>query len=274
MGTEHSQSRLGDQIPEFLVSDHRVIFLESIIVLSIVWSLLAHGLNMVDRISSPSLVLIALFELLMSGVWIPHIIATTRRILYGFALTLVVGTILGVLMGMSKFWEHALRDYITIGMALPSLFAAIFAAMWFGLEDVTPMVAGALIAFPFLTQNVYEGVRNIDPGFLEMSTSFNVSRNRVIRRVILQSILPEWFAGARYSFALCWKITALTELIVADEGLGYMIEFQLNQLSVTGVLSWTLLFTLLIIFVEYGIFQRTEKTVFSWREKSSIQMIG
>lgn len=274
MSTE-SRSRLQAGVPDILLTNNKVIFVESIVAMMVVWWLTALAFNLVDTISTPALVAAEMYTILTSGQWLVHVVATTRRVLYGFILTTIVGTVLGVAMGMSDFWEHALQDYITIGLALPSLFAAIFAAMWFGISDVTPMVAGAIIAFPFLTQNVYEGVHNIDNRLLAMSSAFGVSRNRVIRRVIVQSVLPEWFAGARYSFAICWKITTLAELVAASNGIGYMIEFQFQkQLSITGVLAWTFLFTLLMLFVEYGILQQIEKRMFDWRQDAEMGMMS
>jgi ABC-type nitrate/sulfonate/bicarbonate transport system permease component len=277
MGTQTTTRTAGgsdwqDAVPDVLYKNNQVVFVESIVAFVVVWAAVATVFNLQDTISSPMLVAESSYALLISGDWIEHMVATVRRVIYGFILTLVVGTVLGVVMGMSEFWEWALQDYITIGLAFPSLFAAIFAAMWFGISDVTPMVAGALIAFPFLTQNVYEGVKNIDYRLLEMSSAFGVSRNRVIRRIILQSILPEWFAGARYAFAICWKITTLAELVAASNGVGYMIEFQLDKLSLTGVLTWTILFTFLILFLEYGILQQIEKRMFEWREDTNFAM--
>lgn len=273
MSTE-TRSGHTSAIPEPLYTNGKVIFIESILTMLIVWQLASIALNLQDTISSPYLVAVSSYTLLISGAWIEHFVATITRVLYGFFVTIIIGTVLGIVMGMSDFWENAFQDYITIGLALPSLFAAIFAAMWFGISDLTPTVAGAVIAFPFLTQNVYEGVKNVDYRKMEMSSAFGVSRWRAIRRVIMPSLLPEWFAGARYAFAICWKITTLAELVAASNGIGFMIEFQLDRLSITGVLTWTILFTLLILFVEYGIFQQIEKRVFDWRQGSETSMMG
>lgn len=269
-----SQHRLLRGVPEALYTNNKVIFIESIIALLVVWVLLGRAFGLTETISSPGLVAVEISELWTTGEWIPHFVASLRRVIYGYALTLVIGTILGVGMGMSDFWEYALRDYVTIGLALPSLFAAIFAAMWFGVGDATPMVAGAAIAFPFLTQDVYKGVQNIDHGLLEMSSAFGVSRNRVIKRIILQSILPQWFAGSRYAFAINWKIVTLAEVIAASDGIGFMLEFEYNRLSLTGVFAWVALFTVLMLFLEYGVLRQIEKRAFAWRETADIEVMG
>jgi ABC-type nitrate/sulfonate/bicarbonate transport system permease component len=88
---------------------------------------------------------------------------------------------------------------------------------------------------------------------------------------VFASILPEWFGGVRYSFAISWKITTLAELVAAQEGIGYIIGIQMRTLSMVGILSWTILFTIVMLGVEYGVFQQIEKRVFSWRQG---EMIG
>lgn len=257
-------------LPDVLIEDQRVVFVESILSIVVLWWLVGAGLGLTDVISSPLLVGAATVELAVSLEWTSHMVATLRRTLYGFVATMVIGSALGIAMGTSRFWEKALQDYVIIGLALPSLFAAVFSAMWFGISDVTPMVASAVIAFPFLTQNVYEAVEDIDHGLLEMSSAFGVSQARVIKRVVVQSIMPSFFAGARYAFSICWKITTLAELVAAENGIGFMIEAQMSQRSITGVITWTLLFMLVVLFIEYGILQRIERHVFDWRAESEI----
>lgn len=258
-------------VPDVLLTNNKVVFLESLVVLVVVWSVLTRGLGITNTVPTPTMVAVETVELLLSGDWIEHMQATLRRVLYGFVITVVVGTVLGMLMGLSEFWEDALADYVTISLALPSLFAAVFAAMWFGVSDVTPMIASLLIAFPYIAQNVYEATENIDQSLFEMSASFDVSRRRVLRRVVFSSILPAWFGGVRYSFTIAWKITTLAELVAAQNGIGYVIGIQMRTLSMVGILAWTILFTAVMLVVEYGVFQQAEKRVFSWRQG---EMIG
>ena len=259
-----------DLIPKQFLTNKRIIFIESIAALFIGWALLAHGFNITDEVSSPILVAANAVELFRSGVWFEHMFVTLKRVMYGFVVTMFVGTILGVITGLNRFWEKAFQDWITLGLAFPSLFAAVFTAMWFGLSPLTPTVAGAIVAFPFLTLEVFEGVRDVDKDLLEMAQSYNVSRLRAIWRIVIQSVLPKWFGGARYSFAVCWKITTLAELVAAESGIGFMIEFEMRELSITGVLTWTILFAILMFILEYGVLLQIEKRVFDWRQEASI----
>lgn len=261
-------------LPDTLFERPILIFTQSVASILMLWWLLAAGLDLTDTISSPLLVAVSTYELAISAEWVPHLVATLRRTLLGFVVTVVGGGVLGIVMGASDFWEAAFQDYVIVGLALPSLFAVVFSAMWFaptGLSgDATATVASAMIAFPFVTQNVYEAVENIDTDLVEMAEAFDVSRRRVLRRIVLQSIMPAFFAGARYAFSICWKITTLAELIVANVGIGYMIGHQMELRSITGVLTWTLLFTAVILVIEYGLLQQIENRVFEWRQQVQI----
>lgn len=269
-GTGTSIGDLVRRIPDPLLENQKIVFLESMAALVFVWYVIAHGLGLAQDISSPELVAAAMYELLQSGDYVPHLVATMRRILYAFTVATLVGTVFGIAMGMSDFWEGFLRDTVVVALAMPSLFAAVFAAMWFGISDATPTVAGMIIGFPFMAQDVYEGVNNIDRGLVDMSESFDVSRPRMIRRVVVGAILPHWFAGARYTFAICWKLTVLAEVVASEVGMGFVITREMQTLSLVGTFKYVFLFTGVIVFVEYGVLQPIERRLFEWREETSI----
>ena len=237
------QNRRGviDTLARIRLTDSRVIFVESVIVVILAWTIIAHVFNITNVISEPTAIIAAMYQLVVSQEFLVHLVPTLWRTLLGLLVTIVVGTILGIGMGMRDWIEKAFQDYVTVGLAMPGLFIAIFTAMWFGISDMTPVVAAAIISFPFLTQQVYEGVRDIDNDILAMSSAFGVSKWRAIRRTVIPSIMPEWFAGARYSLAIVWKTVTLTELVAASDGIGWIIRFQLQSLNFTGAMAWTML---------------------------------
>ncbi|WP_162562610.1 ABC transporter permease [Salinigranum rubrum] len=251
------------------LTDSRVIFVESAIVVVLSWTLAAHIFDITNVISEPTAIGAVMYELVVTREFLDHLVPTLRRTVYGLLVTIVIGTALGIAMGMREWVEKVFQDYVTVGLAMPGLFIAIFTAMWFGISDVTPTVAAAIISFPFLTQQVYEGVRNIDNDILQMSSSFGVSNWRAMRRTVIPAVMPEWFAGTRYSLAIVWKTVTLTELVAASDGIGWIIRSQLERLDFTGAMAWTMLFVVVILTVEYGIVQQLENRIFKWRQEVS-----
>lgn len=260
-------------IPAPLTESRRVVFVESIVIVVLTWQILymvwpAYA----NAFTSPMLVAEAFYDLVAtkSDDLHTHLWATLRHVAYGFGVTVLLGTLLGLALGWSDYWERAFSDYLTIGLAMPSLFAAIFAAMWFGIGDATPMVASVIIAFPFLAVNVYEGVKTLDNDLIQMSRSFDLSTQRTIRHLIVPAILPSWFAGLRYAVALSWKISNLAEFIASGEGIGFMIRYHMEHLRLTEMMAWVLFFIGFILFIEYVVFAQLEKRLFEWRDEVSI----
>lgn len=252
-----------------LIENRKVVFVESIVAFILFWWLLSAGLGLEDTISSPVLVVQFILEDIVAGGGEVHLVATLRRTLVAAFLTILIGNALGLVMGVSRWGEKMFQDYITVGMALPSLFAAIFAAMYFGPGEEAPVAAGIISVAPYVALLTFQGIKDVDSDIIEMSNAYDVSRRRIGKRVMLMSILPEWFAGARYAFAICWKITLLTEVIIANEGVGFVVRrLQLNFV-ITGVIAWTLVFAIILVVVEYGLFRPVQRRIFAWRQDST-----
>ena len=267
-----STTQLRGTIGRALVGNRRVIFVESILALLLVWELSARLFELTNLIASPILVGVAMYELLLSGSWVEHFVASMRRILLGFGAALVAGVVGGVFLGVSDFWGKVLRYYVLVGMAVPGLFVVIFTAMAFGISDTTPLVATAVITAPFVVDMIQSGVENVDSDLLNMSSAFGVSRNRIYRRVLFQSILPEVFSAIRFTFSVAWKVTILAEVVISNVGIGFLIRENLGLFSMVGVLQYVVLFVVVMMIIEYGVFRKTEEYLFDWREdvKSSM----
>ncbi|MDX1744772.1 MAG: ABC transporter permease subunit [Halobacteriales archaeon] len=253
-----------------LLGDRRVVFVVSLLIGGIVWQVLGTFVIDPEVISTPRIVAIESYDLLVSGVLVEHMGLTLRRTLLAMLVTTTVGSVVGLLAGWNEFWRHMLQDYIIVGLAMPSLLAAVFAAMWFGTSDLTPTVAGTLLGFPFLAQNVKNAVENLDAELVDMSKAFDVSRDRYVRRTVVMSVLPAWFSGMRNAFTVTWKIVTVAEFVGIPNGVGFKIAESFQLFSMEGVLAWTLTFSVVIIAIEFAVFESVERRVFDWRSGGKI----
>lgn len=253
-----------------ILGDRRFAFVASLVIGSVAWQLIGMFVIDPELISTPVLIVeetIRLFneDLLVHNMWL-----TLQRTFYAMVVTIIVGTVVGLLAGWNEFWRGALQDYILTGLSAPTLLAAIFAAIWFGTSPLTPIVAASILSFPFLAQNVKEAVENLDADLVEMSQSFDVSRDRYVRRVVIMAVLPEWFSGMRNAFTVAWKIVTIAEFVGFSNGVGFHIVRSFELFSMSGVLAWTLSFSLIIIAIEFALFEPIERRIFSWRRESTM----
>lgn len=194
-----------------------------------------------------------------------HLFATLGRVLGGLALAMAIGVPVGILMGLSRFAEKTLDIWVMVALTVPSLCYAILAFIWIGLNETAAIVAIGLTSAPSIAINLWEGVKNIDTRLFKMAKVFNASRWVIIRRVLFPQVLPYIMASLRFGLGIVWKITVLVELLGRPDGVGFQLFYWYQLANMQQVLAWTLLFTIVMLFIELVILQNMERKLFSWR---------
>ena len=99
----------------------------------------------------------------------------------------------------------------------------------FGLSNIGPILAVALVSAPYVALNVAEGIRGVDQSLVTMSEAFGRTPRQIRREVLIPTIVPFVFAAIRMCFAVAWKVEALTEVFGGRSGVGFQIrtEYQL-----------------------------------------------
>jgi ABC-type nitrate/sulfonate/bicarbonate transport system permease component len=187
------------------------------------------------------------------------------RLVIGFSIAMVVGTAIGLLMGLSRPAEYFLYDTVVVTLAIPSLVWGLMTGLLFGFGNKAPIITVIAVGIPFVILNVLEGVKNSPKELSDMARSFNVPRRRVVRHVLIPSLLPFLFAALRYGFANGWKGLVLAEVFAASNGAGWTIRYWYDAHRGQGVIGYALFFVLFALFIERGVFERMSRRVFRWR---------
>jgi NitT/TauT family transport system permease protein len=95
--------------------------------------------------------------------------------------------------------------------------------------------------------------------------SMGAGRLRVLRDVVLPSALPELLNGIRTALALAFILLVSSELIVAQQGLGYLIGFLGASGAYEGMFAVVLTVAMLGFAADraYGVLMRR---TLQWRE--------
>jgi NitT/TauT family transport system permease protein len=216
-------------------------------------------------IPTPVKVGATMWKILTSGIFFEQLAASMTRILIGFSLALLVGIIIGIAMGSRKSWDEFFKALVILGLALPGLIYALICVMFFGISMLAPVTAILAGSYPFVVVNVAEGVKALDKDLIDMSRSYGVSRGKIVRQVILPSLLPFILAAIRNGFAIAWKICTLVEVFGAVSGVGYMIKNSFDQYAVYGIIAWALMFGFVMLIIEYGLLVPAERYLARWR---------
>ncbi len=110
----------------------------------------------------PLEVIAQLKQMFSSGIAGPELIISGRRTLYGLALALGVGSLLGMFAGFSITTSMLARPLITLLLGMPPIAWLVLAMLWFGLGDATPVFTVFVACLPIVFAGAMQGTRTLD----------------------------------------------------------------------------------------------------------------
>lgn len=208
---------------------------------------------------------------LVEGGALEHVGITMWRTLWGFLIAWGLGIVTGVVMGVSWFGERFTIPYIIVGLSIPAVSMAAITTLIFGFGNIAPIVATAIVTFPYITLDVWKGVEDINPDLVRMSQAFEVPRTQILRRFILLSIAPALFSGFRFALAIAWKIVTIAEMFASSNGIGYNIVTAYTSYHYEQAFAWAVLFMVIVLAIEYGFARPLERRAFKYRTSDDVR---
>lgn len=196
----------------------------STIGLVVLWQLVA-SVRLVPEVvlPGPSDLVQTALDMVSDGSLQWALLVSLGRVAAGSALGIGVGLTCGLVAGLSRLGEDIVDRPLQALRTIPFTALAPLFILWFGLGE-TPKVLLVAIATLIPTYlNTSAGVRSVDPRLVEMAQAYNVSRPRIVRRVVLAGALPSVLTGVRFALGLAWVAVIIAETINASEGLGFLL---------------------------------------------------
>lgn len=208
----------------------------------VLWSALAlAGLTSRNFLPTPWDVAARLAELLVKPfvgyTLLEHLASSFQRFAMGFALAVVVGIPLGLLMAWFRWIDRVVSPLFEAVRFVAPIAWVPFAALWFGTGIGGPVLIIFMGAFPPVLINTYRGARQVDRKYIEASQMLGASHWRTMTEVLLPASVPSIVAGLRISAGLGWQSLVGAELIVASSGVGYLMVKGQASISTATVMS-------------------------------------
>jgi sulfonate transport system permease protein len=192
--------------------------------LLVIWQvIILLGLVKPILLPSPQQVMKVAMEMIVSGELIRHLSVSLIRVLEGFSLAAILAVSLGVVLGMSAVVFQLANGTIQLLRPIPPIAWLPLAILWFGIEEgskVFIIIVGAF--FPIFT-NVLDGIRQTESKYVELVKVLEISRWRIITKVVIPGALPFIFAGLRTGLGYAWMCVVAAELSAGMTGIGYML---------------------------------------------------
>jgi ABC-type nitrate/sulfonate/bicarbonate transport system permease component len=196
-----------------------------LILLICAWELVSRT-KLVDPFYLPpfSISMKALLEgLFVNGdIWL-HIEMSLFRAVAGLFSSVIVGTVIGLLMARYAPINNFLDPLISIIFPTPKLALFPILIFWLGIGQMSKIFLIAMTCFFPVVVNTYAGVKNVDKYLIWNATTKGASGRQILQKVILPAALPFIFTGIRVASSFAFILIVASEMIAANNGLGYFI---------------------------------------------------
>lgn len=215
-------------------------------------------------LSNPSLILTQLWQWIVDGSIWAHLGASLSVMSVGYVTGCLVGVSLGLLFGFLPRLHRVLSPFIAAFYALPKIALAPLFIILLGIDMASKVALVAITVFFLLLNNTIDGVKDVDRDLISTLKLMGATRFELVRKVLIPSALPWILTGMRISVRYAFTATLLAELIAANRGLGFLIEFNSGNFNATG--SYAAVVVLVLFSVAMTeVLTRVQKFTSRWR---------
>lgn len=197
---------------------------------------------------------------------------TLSRTLLGLTLGFGCALVLGLLAGHIVFVRHMINPVVAAMQSFPTIVWLTLLMVWVGTgSEVIPAAVVFMVTFPVLFANVLQGYISIDQRLFAMSNLYRVPLWRVIRHIVIPSVIPHVLAGLSYGVAASWRVTIVAEFLGSASGMGARIYWSYRMLDMPQLFAWSTIAVSLGVALECLIIapMRKKSTVFTGRVRDT-----
>jgi NitT/TauT family transport system permease protein len=210
---------------------------------------------------SPVSVFSSLIKGFTQGMFATGIIASLKRLLLGYFISLVIGIPLGLILGRSNFVQDTIGTIILGLQALPSVCWMPLALLWFGLSEMSILFVVIMGAVLSITLSTSDGVKNANPLFIKAGQTLGARGMDLYGRIILPSALPSIISGMKLGWTFAWRSLMAGELLFVIAGLGQLLNMGRELNDMPRVMAVMLVIIIIGLLVDKLIFKKLENII-------------
>ncbi|MFH0979033.1 MAG: ABC transporter permease [Candidatus Woesearchaeota archaeon] len=145
------------------------------------------------------------------------------RMITAYAIGTSLGILLGIAVGWYKHVEATMGSVLNALYSVPKLTFLPLFILWLGLDNIAFLAVTVLSTFFPTFLNTYSGVKKTDKAYIELFNNFKGKKTDMLRKIVIPAALPYISTGLRMSIGTVLTITTVTEMAMADKGIGAII---------------------------------------------------
>jgi NitT/TauT family transport system permease protein len=188
---------------------------------------------------------------------------TGRRAVVGFALSLVIGGIIGIALSRSRVLRTGVGPIITGLQTMPSIAWFPLSLLVFGLTEKAILFVVVLGAAPSIANGIISGIDGVPPMYQRLGANLGAGNVALYRDFVVPAAMPSVIAGLKQGWAFSWRSLMAGELLVIIPGvqsIGTRLSFAREFSDAEGLIS-TMIVILVIGLVVDAVFGSVERSV-------------
>ncbi|MBI3740431.1 MAG: ABC transporter permease [Chloroflexi bacterium] len=207
---------------------------------------------------SPGAVLNSLIENWQNGILPRHLSISLFQVGIGFSIAFGFASVSGYALAKSPLVEKIISPYLVASQAVPLVALGPLIIIWIGTGIWQNALVAALVAFFPMLVNTLIGIRGIRDEYRQVMHSYSASRWQVLTKLEIPAALPIFLGGVRVGITLSVVGVTVVELLWADRGLGFLLNFSRGNLN-TPLVFATVVVLAAMALVLYGLVVVIEK---------------
>jgi nitrate/nitrite transport system permease protein len=165
-----------------------------------------------------------------------QLIASLKRVAYGYSLAVLVGVSLGVLVGQSTWALRGLDPLFQVLRTVPPL--AWLPISLAGFRDGHPSAIFVIFItsiWPIII-NTSIGIRNIPEDYRNVAKVIRLNGVEYFAKIMLPAAAPFIFSGLRIGVGLSWLAIIAAEMLIGGVGIGFFIWDAWNSSRISDII--------------------------------------
>ena len=187
---------------------------------------------------------------------------TLLRLVFSFAVSIVLGTAIGFGLALNEFARRAIRPLVVALQITPFIAWLPLAVVWFGLSERAVVFVAIVGAFPSVTLATISSFGQVPPLLKRAGRTLGADGWLLYRDVIFHAALPGYVGGLQQAWGFAWKALTAGELITAGlraTGLGQLL--QRSQNDVPMLIATVAVIVVIGVAVEYIVFGQVDRRI-------------
>ena len=165
-----------------------------------------------------------------------QLLASLKRVAYGYSLAVLAGVSLGVLVGQSTWALRGLDPLFQVLRTVPPL--AWLPISLAGFRDGHPSAIFVIFItsiWPIII-NTSIGIRNIPEDYRNVAKVVRLNGIEYFTKIMLPAAAPFIFSGLRIGVGLSWLAIIAAEMLIGGVGIGFFIWDAWNSSRISDII--------------------------------------